>query len=339
LKNGKLGGEISFPSGIQVGRRTSCFEKIAEKTRLSKFCQTRAVRGFICNLSVCRAVALLLFLFAFRYSVEWILRELSWRILPKTTVKESIEMEARENIVVAPVVDFVFDVWFEEDEGASTLLFGKINILSANNGYSTIQELPILGLPKEIREKDQFLKGQPWYALLSKDKPSKLFFAPGMFGLALAGEYAGWSNFYFGEIRKVFGDFFQQTKKTITRIGLRYVDFLEGRDIFIGEKVQIKVDEASLFEKASINIFEMQFNGVSVNIGVSNAAQKNNKDGSIVDVTTFISGIQLPFDADENYLNNFEDFCNYAEHLHKVQLDMFKQLMDDNLLRGLGVVQ
>ena len=80
---------------------------------------------------------------------------------------------------------------------------------------------------------DPNLKHQALYEILSTDKPYKIVLGHNSLGIALNGEYQGWDESFFPEIKKLYEKIFNKGLiEKITRCGLRYVDFFQDQNIY-----------------------------------------------------------------------------------------------------------
>jgi len=234
-----------------------------------------------------------------------------------------------------PVIDAVFDFWFESELPSEALLG---IILSKLEDYAQVNRLPLLQVPENIRITDPNLKAQPLYEIFSPGKPYKITLGDNLLGLAINGSYIGWNKSYLPEIEKVFSAIFETKRiSKINRMGMRYVDFFDF-NIFNDCKVKINIaEEAKSSEKMFLKLESLMFGHVETVLVISNdtsVIQDNVlKQGSIIDIVTSITDATIL----ESVFKDITDFFNQVDLMHTVNKDEFKKVISDELCKQLNL--
>ena len=236
----------------------------------------------------------------------------------------------------APIIDAVFDIWFESKMPSEALL----GIIVENiESYKDIRSLPLLQLPKDIRLMDPNLKHQALYEILPTDqKPYKIVLGHNSLGIALNGEYQGWDESFFPEIKELYGKIFEKGLiEKITRCGLRYVDFFQDENIYETGKVSVVINKSQVTdpnEKILLRIEKEIDDNTAMAVVIDNKAivkkspENIEKNGSIIDIASFIKNEELL---------NEENFFEIVNNLHTFNKDYFKEVANDKLIEQLGI--
>ncbi len=231
------------------------------------------------------------------------------------------------------IVDCVFDIFFESDYVAENFL----NIISTIDDFEEIIKLPLHQIPDAIRKNDPNLKLQPLYEIRSSaNQEYKILLGDNTIGIAINDKYSSWSKSFFPQIQKIFSLIFDSKKiKTINRMGLRYVDFLEDENIFDTGKIKVDIDKMAATDKKMFLRIEDQVEQVSYNKVITNKTQHltSSNTGSIVDIVTYIDTKQ--FIVDDTF--DKDDFFNNVDKLHNINKDKFKEVIDDERIRKYGL--
>ena len=241
----------------------------------------------------------------------------------------------KENTMKAPIIDAVFDIWFESKIPSEALL----GIIVENiESYKEIRSLPLLQLPKDIRLMDPNLKHQALYEILSTDKPYKIVLGHNSLGIALNGEYQGWNESFFPEIKNLYEKIFNKGLiEKITRCGLRYVDFFQDQNIYEIGKVSVlinKNDVTDPTQKILLRIEKEIDDNIAMAVVIDNKAivkkapENTEQNGSIIDIASFVKN--------EEFLNE-ENFFDTVDQLHTVNKNYFKEVANDELIKQLGI--
>ena len=235
-----------------------------------------------------------------------------------------------------PIIDAVFDMWFESKMPSEALL----GIIVENiESYKDIRSLPLLQLPKDIRLMDPNLKHQALYEILPTDeKYYKIVLGHNSLGIALNGKYQGWDKSFFPEIKELYGKVFEKNLiEKITRCGLRYVDFFQDENIYETGKVSVMINNDKVTdsnEKILLRI-ERQFNkDISIAVVIDNKTiikktpDNLEKNGSIIDIVSFVKN--------EQFIKK-DNFFEIVNQLHTTNKDYFKEVANDDLIKRLGI--
>jgi uncharacterized protein (TIGR04255 family) len=236
----------------------------------------------------------------------------------------------------APIIDAVFDIWFDSKMPSEALLGIIIGDIEPSED---IRSLPLLQLPKDIRLMDPNLKHQALYEILPKDdKPYKIVLGHNSLGIALNGKYQGWDESFFPEIQKLYGKIFEiGLIEKITRCGLRYVDFFQDENIYKTSKVSVTInanDAADSTQKILLRMEKEIDDNIAMAVVIDNKAivkkspENIEQNGSIIDIASFVKN--------EEYLNE-ENFFETIDKLHTINKDYFKEVANDELIEQLGI--
>ncbi|MCB4775595.1 MAG: TIGR04255 family protein [Sulfurovum sp.] len=234
----------------------------------------------------------------------------------------------------APIIDAVFDIWFESKMPSEALL----GIIVENiESYKKIQSLPLLQLPRDIRLTEPNLKHQALYEILSIDeKPYKIVLGHNSLGIALNGKYQGWDKSFFPEIKKIYKKIFDKGLiEKITRCGLRYVDFFQDENIYQTGKVSVTINNvADTTQKILLRIEKEIDNNIAMAVVIDNKAivkkssENTEQNGSIIDIASFVKN--------EEFLND-KNFFETVGKLHAINKGYFEEVANDKLIKQLGI--
>lgn len=158
--------------------------------------------------------------------------------------------------------------------------------------YPDISKLPLLDLPLAIRKGDPNLRFNPHFQFTQKNFIINV--GPTVFSVVCQHPYVGWDE-YFMEIQ----DAFRKAVKIgliskAVRLGVRYINFFDGMDIFAKLKVGIEFDGNSLIgNKNNIRTEIIEGNYLNVVHITNNATivhQGKSLNGSIVDIDIVNNG-------------------------------------------------
>lgn len=235
-------------------------------------------------------------------------------------------MELPKAIEHCPIFESVFEIRFSSSIYASAvfgLIYNKIK-----DKYPTVEKLPIMQIPEEVRENDPNLKYKPIYKVIGENYIIQI--GPKVFSVNSAGNsYPGWEKLS-KEINSCVEKLYSlDIIDEIERIGLRYINFFE-LDIFrkINFKVEINSSPSSLVN--SLFRTEIRINELKQTLQIANNARQENvlnkKDGSIIDIDTFTN----PDD-----FMDLDDLFNLLEKAHLEEKRLFFSLLHDDFLQSL----
>jgi len=233
------------------------------------------------------------------------------------------------------VADCIFDVHFESNIAIEILL---AHISMAN--FDQITKLPISQIPEPVRKNDPNLKIQPLYEFRSESiKDYKILLGDSVLGIAIDNQrYTSWTKSFFPQIKKIFEEVIKSKKiESISRLGLRYVDFLPNENIFETGKINININRVPAIDKKMFFRVEDKVDSISYNKIVLNNVEYNNREGvgSIIDITTFIDTKKYILDSEEF---NIDNFFEVIDNLHTVNKDKFKEVISDGMAEQYGLL-
>lgn len=235
------------------------------------------------------------------------------------------ERPVPKRITPCPIAESVIEVRFDTDFPADAVFGVIFERVKAN--YPKLIRLPILQLPAPILASDLELKYKPHYRLVSKDKTA-VQIGPRTISLVASGEYPGWVAY-----SEKFRDLISLTEKagvikTITRLGLRFINFFEGQNVFEKITLNLRTNDTP-FESDELYIRSViKLNGFNNTLQISNGAKwkvgNGEKKGSIIDIDVVKIGTLGLKDVAEATL----------EQAHAVEKRIFFGLIKDDFLKN-----
>lgn len=239
-------------------------------------------------------------------------------------------MELPRKIDPCPIVDAIIEIRFSTNIHPSAV-FGVI-YNEFKDKYPTVEKLPILDIPEQIREKDINLIFKPYYTL--KNGNNLIQVGPRVLSINQPDIYKGWDN-YSATIYEVLGEVKKlDIIKSINRLGIRYTNFFRGIDIF--EKINLKIlfgDNQLLGDPTFIRI-ELPDEDFSNLLQIANKANYSKKEktsviGSIIDIDTVL---------DKNLNSFFRDTKKIIEKGHLIEKKLFFELLKPAFLKTLNPI-
>jgi uncharacterized protein (TIGR04255 family) len=242
-------------------------------------------------------------------------------------------MRARENsiriptkISPCPIVEAIVEIRFETDMLADAI-FGII-YPRFKDQYPTIDKLPILQIPEEIRSNDPNLMYQPHYRLKNKNFIFQI--GPKVISIISPKEYSGWKIFC-ERIKETFSIIENlNIIRNIRRFGIRYINFFEF-DIFRNINLQIILNEAPVESSKKILRAEIPCNNFTNALQITNHAIVSidgiSKSGSIIDIDTFL---------EKNDTNFFKKAGELLEEGHFEEKTLLFTLLKPEFLKTLN---
>lgn len=226
------------------------------------------------------------------------------------------------------IVECVFDIQFESNSVAESY----IATIAKVDGFEQITKLPLHQVPDSIRKNDPNLKMQPLYEITSLSNTDyKVMLGDNVIGIAMKNSYTSWTNSFFPQLKKLFSEIFKTNKiNKISRMGLRYVDFLENENIF--ETGKIKVDIIDNSTKKMFLRIEDSLEGIQYNKVMANNVkyQSLDNEGSIIDIVTSIENYSLE-------ANKYDDVFQQIDMLHSINKEKFKEVISDEYVTKYGI--
>ena len=208
-----------------------------------------------------------------------------------------------KKITPSPLKQVNFEVRFESTV-PSEAIFGLI-YNQFNKEYTDIEKLPTLQIPELIRSQYPDLIFQPLYRL--KKNAFSMNIGAKILSLSVVAPYPGWDS-YFNECLRVFSEINKlKIISSISRIGLRYIDFFE-LDIFPNINLQIQLNNSitptkeAYFRTLLTN--DEYFSLLQIGNNLTLNDQGGKIDGSVIDIDTFSISIK------ENLIEQIKDFLD-----------------------------
>jgi len=237
------------------------------------------------------------------------------------------------NETINTIVDCVFDIHFESDVITESFL----NTISKVDSFEEIIKLPLHQIPDNIRKNDPNLKSEPLYEIRSKiNQEYKILVGDNIIGIAVLNQYSSWTNSFFPKIKEVFEIILASGKiNTISRLGLRYVDFLEDENIFRTGKINIDINSSAVNDKKMFLRIEDSIGDISYNKVITNNVRYEDtfEIGSIIDIVTFVEN--KLFLIDDTFSK--ADFFDTIDKLHQINKMKFKEVINDERIAEYGL--
>jgi len=237
-------------------------------------------------------------------------------------------MEIPKKIDNCPIVDSVVELRFKSSIFPNAV-FGLI-FNSLQNDFPTVEKLPILQLPEQLRDSDPNFKFKAQYRLVSQDGYS-VQIGPDVIVMGAPTPYPGWDNFFI-KIKLVIDKALEAgVVERVLRLGVRFINFFE-EDIFEQINLDISINGKPHKTRKTQLRTEVESGGFLNTLNVANnATQKidNNqkRNGSIIDIDTF-KGYN-----DVNFKNIYQAEITKA---HKIEKEIFFKLLKTEYLESLN---
>lgn len=229
-----------------------------------------------------------------------------------------------------PVVSAVVELRFESAL-PKPAIYGVL-YSALREGYGTQTPLPIVQLPEVVRLNDPNFRHKPWYQLSGNGLLVQI--GPDVLAINCdcSENYIGWANFW-----PLIQDILTRVEKTdvvtqITRVGIRYISFFEGLNVFDKLKLTIEREGKSFVSEATTFVTLVQDASFTMRLAVKNDAQLNSpsasKKGSTVDIDTFKM---------ESY-TSFEGIDSLIQDGHRLEKQLFFSLLRNEFLESLNPV-
>ncbi|MCH5227696.1 MAG: TIGR04255 family protein [Muribaculaceae bacterium] len=236
------------------------------------------------------------------------------RITPCPILEATIQINCTFNVEQDVLVGVIY-----------SLLGGNI---PPNNNNISVEPLPILNLPDEIRRNDPNLRDKPWF----KINYNGFFILIGIYGVSLGlnPPYNGWESFKDFSVM-VFHKLQENVIKEISAITLRYLDFFKEINIFEHINCSLILNEKPINGIPTVIRTELPYgnfvNALQITNGVhvKNLALGLDKDGSLIEMSLFTKKVSI---------DNFE---NIIEEAHTLQKDSFFKLLTKDFLNTFSV--
>lgn len=242
-------------------------------------------------------------------------------------IYDAIEMVHPSKITPSPVLEAVYEIRFKRGIVSPNALFGLL-ISGFSSEYGSPIDLPAAQVPPAIRNADGSWHFKPTNAISNKEFLIQI----GDDVLTLINKentkdqdtrYVGWKRFSL-EIEKI-NKWANEHGLTnhVLRLGLRYINFFPEID---GMK-EFNVSASLAGEELSSCVIQTSFDegDVKQNLQVSNAANVNGKQGSIIDIDSMI----------ENPILEKSSVTKSTENLHNQAKGLFFKTLGETYLSKL----
>lgn len=230
-----------------------------------------------------------------------------------------------KRISPCPIIEAIIQIncTFAVDQDVVVGLIYSLLKGKDGNHELTVERLPILNLPEDIRRSDPNLKDKPWF----KINYGEYFILIGLFGVAFGVNppYDQWASFKAFSIQ-VFSDLKGNVIKGVSAVTLKYLDFFSNVNIF--EKINCKLSlvgkqitaiptifRTEIIEDKFVKIFQIT-NGAHLH----NSALKIDDDGSLIEISLFTKNVSL------------DNFNQVIDSAHSYQKKSFFELLSDEYL-------
>lgn len=235
-------------------------------------------------------------------------------------------MKIPKKIDRCPIVDSVVELRFNSSIFPNAV-FGLI-FNSLKKDFSTVEKLPILQLPEQLRDADPNFKYKAHYQLKSADGYS-VQIGPDVLVMGASTPYPGWEN-YFNKIKLVIEKSFETgVIEEVIRLGVRFINFFDS-NIFSHINLDITINNESHHPKNTQLRTEIEKNGFINTLNIANnATQKigdiRERNGSIIDIDTFKNYKHVDFK---------EIYQSEIENAHNVEKEIFFNLLKKEYLNS-----
>lgn len=245
------------------------------------------------------------------------------KTMSKIKIPKKIEPDA--------IIDAICEIRFEPKVDGEAV-FGII-YNSIKNEYNSLQKLPILQLPLEIRENDPSFKYKPAYKLTSKKSKQNFCTQIGSNVISISNTpcYSGWEA-YFIEIKNITKQILEtDVIKNISRIGLRYVNVFDKEDIYEFMNFDFKLNESKF------NPEQLTLKTTIKNENQLHTLRIANK-GDVLKNDNIITGSLIDIDTYCNIENNIDEKSLYEiiNGLHESEKKLFFSLLKEKFIKSLN---
>ena len=235
----------------------------------------------------------------------------------------------------SPLVEAIIEIRFEPNVPPDAM-FG-IFYKPMSQRYPKVEQLPVLQAPPAARERDPNLRFKPYYKFTNDN----FCFQLGARTLILAQgtNYQSWENFL-NEFKNIFS-LAQELGiiKSVHRVGLRYINFFEGLDIFSKSKLFVVYENAKVGEGQGLTRLEFKEGDFKKVINLSNNSVQSKpnpgndldkpthdiRPGSVIDIDVFIESMQ----------NINTDMTGKLDSAHSIAHQTFFGVLNEDFTRTL----
>lgn len=225
-------------------------------------------------------------------------------------------------ITPCPIVEALLEIRFTTNIHPNAVFGLFYHALKSD--FPKVENLPILQIPDALRATDPNLKYKPLYKIFNNDFVIQI--GSDVFSISSFPNYVGWTVFseqIFNILHRI-----EELKiiNTISRLGLRYINFFEG-NIFDNINLKICINDDSINYKNTVIRTEITQDNFISTLQIANNVLNKKQFGSIIDIDTFK-------DTDLN------DFFTLKEALindeHTKEKELFFNLLKEDFLNKLN---
>ncbi|MDB5168868.1 MAG: hypothetical protein JWO41_224 [Candidatus Saccharibacteria bacterium] len=198
--------------------------------------------------------------------------------------------------VKAPIIDAIVEVVFESSLPSQAL----VGILYQNfsDDFHSIENLPMLQVPEEIRKQNPDLARQPNYRINGHDFTLSLGEGVMYIGCYIDRRekfYPGWDKFgsFANKVTSyciedgIFG--------SVSKVGVRYINFFEESGLFDKTKIDLKVAGSTIVDPKSNIYFEHNEDNKNLKVQLAGEANVNSPNlgslkGAVMDISSSKEG-------------------------------------------------
>ncbi len=236
-------------------------------------------------------------------------------------------MSLPKTITPCPIIDALVEIRFETDVNPN-VVFGLIYSAIQQEYNGQIISLPILQLPEAVRNSDPALKFKPLYRIDCEGV--SLHVGPDVLSVSSKIPYIGWDNFkkHIARIIELVRE--SHVIKRVLRFGHRYTNFFDA-DIAHCITMSFEMTEGYVPKNLQITT-QVEGDGFMNTVQFSNTAvfnlhQRNQKNGSIIDIDTYKNY------GDGSFFNNVDQ---ELEGAHQSEKKLFFSLLKSGFIEKLN---
>lgn len=204
-------------------------------------------------------------------------------------------LEQEYSLTSNGLTDAVFEIRFASEYKNFELLFGDFLKESFALGFSNPSRLPINDIPDVIVQQNPDLQFKPRWTVENDDYIVQIWHSVLIFSTKIneTHKYPGWSE-YSKKLIEVVEKVLPAIKvQNYTRIGMRYINFFKGIDVFADErlKINLNIDNNNINWKHYIQtkFTRWEYNGVltiSNSVAVT-SGPKSGEEWSLIDIDAY----------------------------------------------------
>lgn len=230
----------------------------------------------------------------------------------------------------SPITQAVYEIRFNSEIEKEIIYYNFLQVIS-NELKTTANELPFNKVPDFIRNGDPYMRYQPCYRFQNDNHVVQ--FSQYSLIFSYLPPYDSWQVWYdmFAKILNGIKDSELAPNLFIERIGIRYIDVIEG---LLRDNCKVSYllgDQKYEFSDKKIKFrAELCENDKAIILKIKNLQKRDNMFDTLIDIDVIKKYEHLSF---SEYLAN--DFKNLFE-LHEISKQYFFGLLSDNSLEKLG---